>query len=111
MPVNFIDNFGSTYININECRSFNQPITTTLVGLSSQVCSEVIIYNKTGVTISIYDSGYFDDSNSILLDDNDTITIRGITNTEQVSAKSPSAGSSNGLLYFRTQFYSMLPQR
>jgi hypothetical protein len=108
MPVNFTDNFGSTYININECRSFNQPLTTTLVGLSAQVCSEVIIYNKTGQSIFIYDSNYSDDSNRILLDDNDTITIRGITNTEQVSAKT---GASNGTVYFRTQFYSVLPQR
>ena len=108
MPVNFTDNFGSTYININQCRSFNQTIKTSLVGLSSQVCSEVVIYNKTGEELFIYDSDYSDDSNSILLDDNDTITIRGITNTEQVSAKT---GASSGVVYFRTQFYSMLPQR
>jgi hypothetical protein len=108
MPVNYTDNFGSTYINVNECRSYNQPLTTALVGLSSQVCSEVIIYNKSGQEVSIYDSNHAGASNGLVLDDNDVVTIRGVTNSEQVSAKTT---SGTGLLYYRTQYYSITMSR
>jgi len=101
-------NNGSTYYNINECMSFNQPVTTALVALSATTCSEVIIINKTGGHVFIYDTSNFNDSNRILLDNHDTFVIRGITNSSQVSAKT---GGVTGLIYFRTQYYSFLPQR
>jgi hypothetical protein len=101
------NNNGSTYYNRNDCRSFNQPVTTALVALSAYTCSEVILVNKTGVTVYLYDSSYFDDSNRMAIDNNETFVIRGLTNSSQVSAKTASSG---GLLYFRTQYYSFLPQ-
>jgi len=107
MPIPTSNN-GSTFYNINDCRSFNQPVTTALVALSGYTCSEAIIINKTGVTVFIYDTSYFDDSNRIALDNNETFVIRGLTNSSQVSAKT---SSGSGLLYFRTQYYSFLPQR
>ena len=106
MPVPFTDNFGSTYINVNECRSFSQPLTTSLVGLSSQVCSEVIIYNKSGHAMNIYDSNNSLSANRLQLDDKDVVTIRGITNSEQVSAQSVH-GAGSGIFFYRTQYYSI----
>jgi hypothetical protein len=101
-------NNGSTFYNINDCRSFNQPVSTALVALSAYPCSEVIIINKTGQSVYIYDSLYSTDSNRLLLDSNESTTIRGITNSGQVSAKTASGA---GTLYFRTQYYSLNPQR
>ena len=109
MPVPFTSNSGSTYFNINECRSFNQPVgNSAFAKLSSQVCSEVTIFNKTGQICFIYDNNYIADGERLSLDDNDTVTIRGITNTELVSAKT---AASAGMLYYRTAFFSSLPQR
>jgi len=101
-------NNGSTFYNINDCISFNQPVTTALVALSAYTCSEVILINKTGASVFIYDSSNFSDSNRLVLDNNETFVIRGLTNSSQVSAKTL---SGSGLLYFRTQYYSFLPQR
>jgi len=109
MPEPFTSNTGSTYYNINECRSFNQPVgNSAFAKLSSQVCSEVTIFNKTGQICYINDNNYVGDGDGLALDDNDTVTIRGITNTELVSAKT---AASSGILYYRTAFFSSLPQR
>jgi hypothetical protein len=108
MSTSFATNEGSNYRNINICRSFNQPISSTLVALSAQNCSEVILINKTGQSVYIYDSNNFSDSNRLLLEDLESIALRGITNSAQVSAKTE---SGTGTLYYRTQHFSMLPQQ
>ena len=108
MALPFTDNNGSTFYNINECKSFNQTIDTSLSSLSAHPCSEVIIINKTEQSVYLYDSDNFDDSNRLLIEDGEIITLRGITNSSQVSAKTD---SGSGTLYYRTQFFSMLPQR
>jgi len=95
------------YINLNVCKSFNQVLTTNLVALSSQICSEVIIYNKTGADILLYDSNNFNALNAFLISNNDSFVVRGITNTNQVSAVALSAGT----IYYRSQFYSNNPSR
>lgn len=100
-------NNGSTFYNQNDCRSFKQTIGTVLVQLSSYPCSEVIITNKTGVNVTIFDNGYNNALNSMLLSNNDTYTFRGITNTSVVSASAASTGD----IYYRTQYFSVLPQR
>jgi hypothetical protein len=101
-------NNGSTFYNINDCRSFNQPVTTALVALSGYPCSEVIIINKTGSSVYIYDSSFFNAENRLLLESNESIVLRGITNSAQVSAQTT---GGSGTLYFRTQYFSLLPQR
>lgn len=103
MPQSPTDNNGSTYYNRNICRSFNQPLSTNLVALSSQICAEVIIYNKTGQDVQVYDSGYFNSSNAFILSNNDSFVVRGLTNSAQVSAKTATGG---GLIYYRTQYFS-----
>ena len=97
------------YVNPNECRSYNQPANTAFLPLSSQVCSEVFIINK-----------IVDDPNGpasadrvgaesvLLIGDDESVTIRGITNANQVSA---ATSSGNGTIYYRTQFYSINPSR
>jgi len=101
-------NNGSTFYNINDCRSFNQTVNTGLTALQLCTCSEVIIINKTGASVYLYDSNNFNDANRLLLDNNEQTVLRGITNSSQVSAKT---ASGSGILYYRTQFYSFLPQR
>ena len=103
MPQSLPDNNGSIYYNRNICRSFNQPLNTNLVALSSQICAEVVIYNKTGQDVQVYDSGYFDGSNAFVLSNNDSFVVRGITNSAQVSAKTT---TGSGLIYYRTQYFS-----
>ena len=124
-------NNGSGYVNFNICRSFNQNIDTTLTMLTGaeipafteevtegrityapvltggQPCSEVVIINRTSGNLSVYDMGYEDDINSVALGAGESITLRGLTNVAQVSAKAVSAGS----IYYRTQFYSINPSR
>jgi len=107
MPVPTANN-GSTFYNINVCRSFRQTITTALTSLIIQPCSEVIFVNRTGSSVLIYDNEYADDSNSFLLANGESFTFRGITNTSTVSAKTLS-GSGN--IYYRTQYFSNLNQR
>jgi hypothetical protein len=108
MGLPFTDNNGSTFYNSNECKSFNQTIDTSLVSLSAHPCSEVIIINKTEQAVYLYDSNNFNDENSLMIETGESIALRGITNSAQVSAKTD---SGFGTLYYRTQFFSMLPQR
>jgi hypothetical protein len=102
------ENNFSNFYNINNCKSFNQTITTSLVALSSHSCSEVIIINKTTNPVYIYDSNNFGDNNRLLIDTGESIALRGVTNSSQISAKT-STGS--GVLYYRTQSFSFLPQQ
>ena len=106
MPVPTSNN-GSTFYNINECKSFKQSIGTSLVQLSAFPCSEVIIVNRTSGNISVYDNNNFAEENSFLLSSGESFTFRGITNSSVVSAIAASAGD----IYYRTQYFSMLPQR
>lgn len=106
MPVPTTNN-GSTYFNINQCRSFNQTIGTALTQLSSQPCSEVEIFNRTGDNLSAYDNGYSDEAFAMLIPNNSSVILRGLTNSDQVSAKA----ASEGLVYYRTQFFSSNPLR
>lgn len=100
-------NNGSTFYNLNECRSFNQTTTTNLTRLSSQTCSEVILYNRTGNTLSAYDCGYATEPFAFLLKNDESMTFRGLTNSDQLSTKAAVTGS----IFFRTQYFSSNPSR
>jgi len=102
-----ISNNGSTFYNLNECRSFNQTASTGLTKLSSQPCSEVILYNRTGNTLSAYDCGYATEPFAFLLKNDESMTFRGLTNSDQLSAKAAVAGS----IFYRTQYFSFNPSR
>ena len=107
MPVAFTSNNGSTFYNINDCKSFTQSIANTLVALSAYPCSEVILVNKGTSAVLIYDNNNFADANSLTLSAGETFTIRGITSASLVSAKAVTSTT----LYYRTQYFSYLPQR
>lgn len=106
MPIPTSNN-GSTYYNINECRSFNQTAGTTLTKLSSQPCSEIEIFNRTGGNLSAYDNNYSDEQYAMLIPNDASVVLRGLTNSDQVSAKAASAGP----IFYRTQFFSSNPLR
>ena len=67
MPVPSTNN-GSTYFNINQCRSFNLFVGTSMTKLSSQPCSELEIHNTTGGQLSAYDNGYSDEAFAYIIE-------------------------------------------
>jgi len=95
-------NNGSTFYNLNVCRSFNQTIGTNLTQLSSQPCSEVILYNNTGGALSAYDNGYNTEPFAFLVPNATSFTFRGLTDCSQLSAKAAAAGP----IFYRTQYFS-----
>ncbi len=107
-------NSGSTYFNTNQCFSFNDTFDTTLKVFSAQPCSEVIIWNRTGETLYVYDHDRIEDDERLAIPVASAAAplqpwvIRGLTNAEQVSAKTD---SGSGLVYWRTQFFSNNPSR
>lgn len=103
-----ITNDGTTYYNVNQCKSFALALTTNLVAFPDQVCSEVIVYNTTGQGILVFDQNNSSNANAFALSANEQFTFRGITNSNQVSAKT-TAGAGTASL--RTQFFSIAVQR
>ena len=106
-------NAGSEFFNINQCYSFNDTFAVTLKALSAQPCSEVIIWNRTGKNLYVYDQNRIRDDQRLEIPVASAAAplqpyvIRGLTNAEQVSAKT---GSSSGLVFWRTQFFSSNPR-
>lgn len=103
----FTDNNGTTFYNINVCRSFSKTLGSSLVALESQPCSEVVIINTTGALLSAFDDGYSSPANALIIPINGIVEIRGITNSSQVSA----LGSNGTTFSYRTQYFSFNPQR
>jgi hypothetical protein len=101
----FTDNNGTTFYNINVCRSFSRTLAGSLVALANQACSEVVIINTTGNTLSAFDDGYSSPVNALIIPNNGIVEIRGITNSSQVSAL------GTGTFSYRTQYFSLNPQR
>jgi hypothetical protein len=95
------------FVNKNKSYSFNINVTTSLVGLSAFEASEVLINNKSGQVINIFDNERNGADQAFQLDDNDSIVLRGITNTSNVSAQTT---SGNGTVYFRSAYFSNLNQ-
>ena len=91
------------YENINTCRSFNQTVNTGLSVLTNQVCSEVTIYNRGTTVLEIYDNGYSSASNALIISGGENFTVRGITNSNQVSAK---FATGSGTIYYRTAYFT-----
>lgn len=103
-----ITNDGTTYYNINQCKSFALLLSTNLSAFPNQVCSEVIVCNTTGQGILVYDQNNAGSSNAFVLSAGDQFTFRGITNSNQVSAKTT---ADAGIVSLRTQFFSIAVQR
>jgi len=111
-------NAGTAYYNRNQCRSFEQRITTALVKLSGGAaggfpCSEVIIKgNHSAGVMFIYDraelytDGVPEDEYRWALSAGEEFTFRGLTNVDQVSAKMT---AGHAVISYRTQFFSTNP--
>lgn len=101
-------NAGSAFYNTDFSKSFNQVLTTSLAALSGHSCSEVLLINRTGQDVYIYDNNNFGDDNRLLIQDDESMVIRGVSNSASVSAKT---STGTGDLYFRAQMYSNMNQR
>jgi len=105
MGQNFTDNNGTTYVNINQCRTFNIEASAVLKALEIQPCAEVVILNTSGNPLSAFDAGFISTKYAMIIPDGTEFTLRGITNSNQVSAM------GDGNFSYRTQFFSSNPQR
>ena len=104
-PVPDGNNATLTFVNRNLCASFNMPMTTNFAALSSSNCGEVYIYNNTGQGLLVNDFDSADASKNFLIPNGGNMTFRGITNSNQVSAKLVT-GTATGLVYCRAQYFS-----
>ena len=114
-------NAGSKYYNTNQCYSYNGGAGAALAPLSSQICSEVWIWNTTGQILYIHDGSQYNDDLTGRFATNQRLeipaaaaatplqpyVIRGLTNASQVSA---ATAASNGKFFWRTQFFSYNPK-
>ena len=84
-------------------KSFNQDIGTGLAALSQHVCSEVLIMNRSGGDLNIFSSNNFNPQHVMLLLDNESMTMRGVSNSNELSASMP---SGSGKIYYRALAFS-----
>lgn len=94
------------WTNLNTCKSFTEVFGVTLKALSAVNCSEVIIFNNTSVPLLVYDNNYIGANDMFVVPVSGSMTFRGITNSEQVSAK---ASSGSGTVSYRAQAFSDNP--
>lgn len=88
-----------SFTNIESGESFNIGLTTTIARLSSFPCTEATLINRTGQAIYIYDKlGIYADNRRLSLPNDQQITLKGLTNTDSLSA---STASASGTLYVR----------
>ena len=102
-----VNTYSTTYVNPNICASFKLTLANTnLTSLTGQVCSEVLVINKTGADLSLFSEGDAQADHCLLIGDGESVTVRGLTNSNQLSAK-----GSAGDFYYRTQYFSNNPSR
>ncbi len=95
------------FVNKNKSYSFNMAIGTSLTQLSGFTASEVLISNKSGQDLYLYDGNASTDDRRFIIGNSESMVLRGITNTNEVSAKT---GASSGTVYFRSAYFSNLNQ-
>lgn len=101
----------ANFTNLNLCFSVTDTIGTTIRKLSSFSCSEVYIYNTGASTVNLYDqqstpNPFLSGNNYFVLASGKEITLRGLTNSNEISAVCASGFAS---LSYRTQFFSSFP--
>jgi len=99
----------TVYVNINKCFNIKWTLSASYTKpLSSVKCSEVLIHNDSGgsITFKAGQGASIDPSEvtEFSIPDGNSITVMGLTNTDQLSC----AGS--GTLFGRSHFYSSTPQ-
>tara|TARA_A100000171_G_C2066092_1_gene112399 strand:+ start:31 stop:327 length:297 start_codon:yes stop_codon:yes gene_type:complete len=95
------------FVNKNKSYSFNMTIGTSLTQLSGFTASEVLINNKSGQVVNIFDNERNGADQAFQLADSDSMVLRGITNTNEVSAQTT---SGSGTVYFRSAYFSNFNQ-
>ena len=85
-----------------------------MVKLSAQPCSEVVLVNRTGATLSAFDQNYVDStldatvsSFAMSVKADESFTFRGLTNSDELSVIGETVGNIN----YRTQYFSSNPIR
>lgn len=101
--MNLESNGGTFYFNTNRSKSFVQTLSTNLVALSAFPCSEVLIVNRTNDNLFIHDNNNFSLNNRFLLKNDESMVVRGISNTSSVSANTSLSG---GQIYYRASNFS-----
>lgn len=101
----------ANFTNLNLCFSVTDVVTTVLRPLSAYSCSEVYFYNHGTQPVYIFDAQstpvpQLSGNNYFALFPGNEVTIRGITNSNTLSAL-VSGGSGN--ITYRTQFFSSFP--
>lgn len=105
MPIT--DNNGSLFYTLNLSKTYLQTFGTGFTPLSSFVGSEVLIVNRGSNAVNIYDNNEFNDSFSLILSAGESVTFKGISNTNQVSAKT---GTGTTQLNYRVSRFSNFNQ-
>ena len=85
--------------NRNVCKSFSMSPGGSLAVLADQECSEVIVLPSA----TTYFADYRNPSVEFMVPANTVFTFRGLTNSNELSAR------GSGTLSYRTQFFSYLP--
>jgi hypothetical protein len=98
----------SNYEHTDDPKSFKQELTTTFTQLSAHACSEVLILNRAGGSIMVFDNNNFGADNRILLLNGESIILRGLNNSNEVSAQTLTA---TGDIYYRANYFSNTPSR
>ena len=95
--------------NKDNPKSFKQTIGGTLVALLPWECGEVLIINRTGEGILIFDNDNVDADDHLLILDGESVTIRGVSGSQTVSAQTDGGGT--GDIYVRANHYSNMTAR
>lgn len=101
----------ANFTNLNLCFSTTETIGTTLKTLSTYSCSEVYIYNAGTAAVNILDQQstpfpFLSGNNYFTVQSGKDITVRGLTNSNEVSAV---CASGTAALSYRTQYFSSFP--
>lgn len=91
------------FTNRNVCKTLTLNTTTTLAGFPSQECSEVVVFSTAAHKFQDYRNVGVD----FLVPASTEFVFRGLTNSDQLSAKTV---SGTGTINARTQFFSFFPE-
>lgn len=88
------------FSNKNICKNHNLTLGAGYAALADVECSEIVVLPSAATTFSDDNSNL--SSTEFVIAANTEFTFRGITNSNQISAK------GTGTLYYRTQYYGSI---
>ncbi len=84
-------------------KSFKISLDQNLIALEDHEGSEVMIINRTGSDIMVFDNDNFNAENHLLILSGESLTLRGVSNSNSVSAQ---CVDGSGDLYYRVNYFS-----